>query len=113
MIAEGVETEEQLAQLKQLGCQRAQGYFLARPMPASAATKLLTRGAPVEGWTILSSPEGIYDLHDVNDLLVEGDPANEEKVARTVRQLASLLSEGYRVSNGEVKTATVTLAEAS
>src|SRR4026208_782371 len=40
-----------------------------------------------------------------HDLLVEGDPANEEKVARTVRQLASLLSEGYRVSNGEVKTA--------
>ena len=33
---------------------------------------LLTRGTPVEGWTTLSSPEGIYDLHDVNDLLVEG-----------------------------------------
>ena len=33
---------------------------------------LLTRGAPVEGWTTLSSPEAIHDLHDVNDLLVEG-----------------------------------------
>jgi len=33
---------------------------------------LLTRGAPVDGWTTLSSPEAIHDLHDVNDLLVEG-----------------------------------------
>ena len=33
---------------------------------------LLTRGEPVEGWTTLPSPEAIYDLHDVNDLLVEG-----------------------------------------
>ncbi len=33
---------------------------------------LLTRGPAVEGWTTLSSPRAIYDLHDVNDLLVEG-----------------------------------------
>ncbi len=33
---------------------------------------LLTRGDPVESWTRLSSPEAIYELHDVNDLLVEG-----------------------------------------
>ena len=40
-VAEGVETEEQLAELKRLGCHRAQGYLLARPMPAAAITKLL------------------------------------------------------------------------
>jgi len=33
---------------------------------------LLTGGAPVDGWTILSSPAAIHDLNDVNDLLVEG-----------------------------------------
>ncbi len=33
---------------------------------------LLTRGAPVAGWTCLASPAAIRDLHDVNDLLVEG-----------------------------------------
>jgi diguanylate cyclase (GGDEF)-like protein/PAS domain S-box-containing protein len=43
VVAEGVETEEQLAQLKALGCHRAQGYLLARPMTAAAATKLLER----------------------------------------------------------------------
>ena len=33
---------------------------------------LLTRGETVEGWEILRSPEDVYRLHDVNDLLVEG-----------------------------------------
>ena len=41
VIAEGVETEEQVAELKRLGCHRAQGYLLARPMDAAAATRLL------------------------------------------------------------------------
>ena len=36
---------------------------------------LLTRGEAVEGWTRLSSPEAVYDLGDVNDLLVEGGSA--------------------------------------
>jgi diaminohydroxyphosphoribosylaminopyrimidine deaminase/5-amino-6-(5-phosphoribosylamino)uracil reductase len=33
---------------------------------------LLTTGRGVEGWTILDSPQDIYGLGDVNDLLVEG-----------------------------------------
>ena len=48
-----------------------------------------------------------------HDLLVDGTPANEEKVARTVNQLGALLREGYRVSNGEVKTAAQLVAEDS
>ena len=33
---------------------------------------LLTRGQAVEGWETFSSPEHVFRLHDVNDLLVEG-----------------------------------------
>ena len=36
---------------------------------------LLTRGEAVEGWEILQSPQDVYRLHDVNDLLVEGGSA--------------------------------------
>jgi len=36
---------------------------------------LLTRGEKVDGWEILQSPQDVYRLHDVNDLLVEGGSA--------------------------------------
>ena len=33
VVAEGVETQEQVEVLRKLGCERAQGYFFARPVP--------------------------------------------------------------------------------
>jgi len=36
--AEGVETPEQLAELRTLGCERAQGHLFAEPRPAGAVT---------------------------------------------------------------------------
>jgi diaminohydroxyphosphoribosylaminopyrimidine deaminase/5-amino-6-(5-phosphoribosylamino)uracil reductase len=36
---------------------------------------LLTRGEAIEGWTRLGEPQDVHDLHDVNDLLVEGGSA--------------------------------------
>ncbi|WP_171971775.1 putative bifunctional diguanylate cyclase/phosphodiesterase [[Limnothrix rosea] IAM M-220] len=33
-VAEGIETEDQLAYLQQLGCQLGQGYLFSRPLPA-------------------------------------------------------------------------------
>jgi EAL domain-containing protein (putative c-di-GMP-specific phosphodiesterase class I) len=44
VIAEGVETAEQLAQLRGLRCPYAQGFFLSRPLPADEATALLESG---------------------------------------------------------------------
>jgi EAL domain-containing protein (putative c-di-GMP-specific phosphodiesterase class I) len=41
VVAEGVETGEQYALLKELGCDACQGYFLFRPLPASALETLL------------------------------------------------------------------------
>jgi len=44
LIAEGVETKQQLALLKSWGCEAAQGFLFARPAEAKAITGLLRRG---------------------------------------------------------------------
>ncbi|WP_071516006.1 bifunctional diguanylate cyclase/phosphodiesterase [Geitlerinema sp. PCC 9228] len=38
VVAEGVETQSQLQQLQQLQCEKAQGYFFAKPLNAKAAS---------------------------------------------------------------------------
>ena len=45
VVAEGVETPLQLRRLRELGCQRAQGYLFSRPQPAEAIEGFLA--APV------------------------------------------------------------------
>jgi len=41
VVAEGVETDEQLVELKTLGCDAAQGYLLCRPMRADQLEELI------------------------------------------------------------------------
>ena len=41
VIAEGVETVEQLEKLRQMGCEYAQGYIFSVPVKASEATDML------------------------------------------------------------------------
>ncbi|MCY7275880.1 MAG: EAL domain-containing protein, partial [Phormidesmis sp. CAN_BIN44] len=42
LTAEGIETSEQLTQLKLLGCQFGQGYLFSRPMPSEEMANLLS-----------------------------------------------------------------------
>jgi EAL domain-containing protein (putative c-di-GMP-specific phosphodiesterase class I) len=40
-VAEGVETEMQLRHLREMGCDLAQGYYFARPMPADELIEMI------------------------------------------------------------------------
>jgi EAL domain-containing protein (putative c-di-GMP-specific phosphodiesterase class I) len=41
VVAEGIETQEQAAEARRLGCDRGQGYFLSRPLESDAVAALL------------------------------------------------------------------------
>lgn len=44
VIAEGVETREQIDILRRLGCEEMQGYYFSRPVPAAEISALLKEG---------------------------------------------------------------------
>ncbi|HEX9313801.1 MAG TPA: EAL domain-containing protein, partial [Actinomycetota bacterium] len=44
-MGEGVETEEQAAMLRSMGCTLGQGYYFARPLPPQAVQELIGHGA--------------------------------------------------------------------
>ncbi|MBA4142062.1 MAG: EAL domain-containing protein [Nitrosospira sp.] len=44
VVAEGVETVEQLDFLRERGCDEIQGYYFARPLPANEISRLLSSG---------------------------------------------------------------------
>ena len=61
VVAEGVETKDQVAGLKMLGCQVGQGFYFSQPLRAEEFDELLTRhfartagpAGPVLAWRLL------------------------------------------------------------
>jgi len=48
VLAEGVETREQLAVLRQQGCDEIQGYYFSRPVPADEIADMLREGRTLQ-----------------------------------------------------------------
>src|SRR6266446_8702027 len=46
-----------------------------------------------------------------HDLIIEGESPNVDKVDRVVGQLSSLMRDGYKLSNADVKTASDLIAQ--
>ena len=58
VVAEGVETQEELAFLQAHQCDEAQGYYFSRPVPPQQFAKLLETGISKADWLVLS-PKGV------------------------------------------------------
>jgi diguanylate cyclase (GGDEF)-like protein/PAS domain S-box-containing protein len=66
VIAEGIETEQQFEQLRDMGCEAGQGYHLARPLAALAVAALLDRTLAAAAPAALApsqSPGVLHALH--------------------------------------------------
>ena len=59
----------------------------------------------------LESLFGVRIRTQGHDLLVEGDPPALDKVDRIVDQLSSLMRDGYKLSNADVRTASDLVAQ--
>lgn len=66
VVAEGVETEKQYEHLKMLGCNKIQGYFFSKPLPADEIeTFIKTRNS--------KQFSQIAPIHAVDILVIDGD----------------------------------------
>jgi diguanylate cyclase (GGDEF)-like protein len=90
VVAEGVETAEQLQRLRTLGCEQAQGYYFARPGPPCAIDTLLNLGV-AHGLGGETAQEASQASRPERILVVDDDAE--------VRQLAlmSLTAVGFEV----------------
>jgi diguanylate cyclase (GGDEF)-like protein/PAS domain S-box-containing protein len=60
--AEGIETEEQLQQLRSLNCANAQGYYFSKPVDRVAAATLIAKGVVLGNGELVADPAALRTL---------------------------------------------------
>ncbi|MCW8827019.1 MAG: EAL domain-containing protein [Gammaproteobacteria bacterium] len=85
VIAEGVETEEQLYYLKRNGCDELQGYYFSRPVDNEGAEQLLRDRQQIH-FSVESMESSMQTILIVDD---------EENILRSLKRL--LRRDGYRI----------------
>ena len=101
VVAEGVETESQLAGLRRMGCEYAQGYYFARPEPAEAIAEMLTgvRTAwPSPPSTALDGERPAAASTRADRVIVAAEPSDVVQLA--AMSLATAGFEVHRASTG-------------
>ena len=83
VVAEGVETIEQLAVLTQLGCSHVQGYLISRPVHANAMRSTLSALADVR--TITQSTDKASRQRQLPGSSTEGHAADSDRAQAAQR----------------------------
>ena len=92
VIMEGVETAEQAAFLRSIGCNYVQGYFYARPMPVAEYEALTGGGVP------LPAEPYSENLENIRDVLWANEPCNE-LLFNSLEEPAAV----YEYTNGQLR----------
>lgn len=95
VIAEGVESAEHGVLLLRLGCDKAQGYGIAKPMPGEAVPGWVKNYQPPPSWSLWADAQ--WDLLDFPLLVAQHDHLRWVK-----RVLASLEGEALQLSQAEL-----------
>lgn len=82
VVAEGVETKEQLMRLKEIGCDFVQGYYFAKPMPCNDFEALIQDA--VIGETSLGRAGAELPQKELPVVLVADEDANNRSELRKV-----------------------------
>ena len=105
VVAEGVETSEQLERLHNLGCDFAEGYFIARPMPASEIDECLAANATGQQFP-RADPTGGAARSALSETVLVVDDAADVRMLATM----SLTAAGFTVEEAGNGAAAVALA---
>lgn len=103
VVAEGVETREQLERLQNDGCDHAQGYYFAKPMPVKNFISILT--AQIPSADMENSP-GLNPLHSMDSALLVVDEDEDYRA-----QVHSTFSDCFKVLEADSYEKTVGILE--
>ena len=107
VVAEGVETADQAARLRQLGCDQAQGYYFGRPGTSGDVDELLHAEAAARQKQHGGTAGGRVDSTFAERILVIDDAADVRQLAR-----ASLTAAGFEVWEAATGEEGLTIARA-
>jgi EAL domain-containing protein (putative c-di-GMP-specific phosphodiesterase class I) len=97
VIAEGVENIEQGSLLIHLGCRLAQGYAIARPMPADNLLNWITHWQCDPGWKMMAG----LSLAREDLVLVVAESSHQQWVGQLIAYLEADPVDSQPPSNGE------------
>jgi diguanylate cyclase (GGDEF)-like protein len=85
VIAEGVETEDQLAFLLSHHCDRIQGFLFSQPLPAEEFTRLVKKGQSLSP-EALNRAKTSWRKKFLGELLLESGFIDSEKLSRALKE---------------------------
>lgn len=96
-VAEGVEDAATMERLMILGCDRVQGYFIARPMPADAVLPWLQRYVPIAPPVVTTPVNALIPATPVYDANTSTVLVVDDEASLRVATHRILSSQGYNV----------------